>query len=157
MSVQRLIVTGSRDYPATPEGWAYLRKVLMAYASKGVILVHGGARGADSMAGYIWQSWGLPVEVYKADWDKYGKSAGYKRNETMVAQGADVLLAFYLVDNDPTKVHNVGTGHCVNIATQWGVETVKHYFDVSTDNTEVDSTEVSLTTDSANLVDASAF
>ena len=138
MTVQRVLITGSRKFPGTQEGWAHLRAALKPYARKDVILIHGGASGADSMAGYIWSQWGLPVEVHKADWIKYGKSAGYKRNELMVAHGADVCVAFFVTDPNFTSLEtgkpiplNVGTGHCVNIATQWGIDVVRHTFTVT--------------------------
>lgn len=46
-------------------------------------VVSGTARGAD-LAGEAWAEMeGLPVERFPADWDKEGKSAGFKRNRKM--------------------------------------------------------------------------
>jgi hypothetical protein len=37
---------------------------------------------------------GWVVEKHPAEWDKFGKSAGFKRNQLMVTLGADACLAF---------------------------------------------------------------
>jgi hypothetical protein len=58
-------------------------------------IIHGGAKGADAMAHEFAKWAGIPVEVYKADWDKHGRSAGPKRNEKMLTEGnPDLVLAF---------------------------------------------------------------
>lgn len=58
------------------------------------IIVVGGARGVDKEA----EKWalhrGMQVEVYEAEWDKYGRTAGFKRNSAMVAV-ADRGIAFW--------------------------------------------------------------
>lgn len=48
-------------------------------------VVHGGARGADSLAGMLAAKRGLPVIVVNANWDYYGRQqAGPIRNEWML-------------------------------------------------------------------------
>ena len=46
-------------------------------------IVHGDAAGADSLAGSIAQEMGLTVHAVPADWKRYPKQAGFKRNELM--------------------------------------------------------------------------
>lgn len=48
-----------------------------------IVIVSGGAKGADSLAERYAKERGLELKVFPADWDKYGKSAGYRRNEQM--------------------------------------------------------------------------
>ena len=55
-------------------------------------VVHGGAKGADWLAGQVAKSLGLEVRVYKADWSTHGKAAGAFRNEEM-AKVADFCIA----------------------------------------------------------------
>lgn len=57
-------------------------------------IVSGGARGVDQIGESIGHFLEIPVTIFKADWDKYGKSAGYIRNVQM-AQYADALLAVW--------------------------------------------------------------
>lgn len=48
-----------------------------------VVIVSGGAEGADSLAERYAKERGLPVRIFNAEWEKYGKAAGYKRNSAM--------------------------------------------------------------------------
>jgi hypothetical protein len=58
------------------------------------VLIHGGAKGADTLA----DQWGrqnkLIVYEFKADWEGLGKSAGIIRNVDMLNQYPDVVIAF---------------------------------------------------------------
>lgn len=87
-----------------------------------VTLVHGGAAGADTMAGEIWLSGKLPVEVHKAEWRAHGvynPHAGVGRNQKMVSLGADLCLAF---------IHNNSRGatDCAARAEKAGIP-VRYY------------------------------
>ena len=79
-----LLVVGSRtvtDYDFVKE------KIDQATApyrnSHEILIVSGGADGADSLAERYARENGLSMKVMKADWGKYGKRAGYIRNEQM--------------------------------------------------------------------------
>lgn len=48
-----------------------------------VVIVSGGAAGADSMAERYAKEKGLPIKIFPAEWDKYGRKAGYIRNRQM--------------------------------------------------------------------------
>ena len=50
-----------------------------------------------------------------ADWNKHGKSAGYRRNEEM-AKVADACICFW---DGVSK----GTMHMINLAKEYGLET----------------------------------
>lgn len=85
----RLIVCGSRSCNDRRLVWDTLDAL-----PRPRVVVHGGAAGADALAGLWAQDRGIPVEVHKADWAKHGKSAGPKRNEHMASLGADLAVAF---------------------------------------------------------------
>ena len=57
-------------------------------------IVCGEALGADSLGKFYAQRKGYNVRSYPADWNKYGKSAGIRRNKQM-AEVADALVAFW--------------------------------------------------------------
>jgi hypothetical protein len=62
------------------------------------VLIHGNARGADSMAdSWAWRR-GVPREPYKVtqgEWDELGKKAGPLRNQRMLDEcKPDLVVAF---------------------------------------------------------------
>ena len=88
-------MTGSRT-------WHDVRTIEQALASildrhpEGVVLVHGACpRGADAIAAaYATRTPGYQVEAHPADWRRYGRAAGHRRNAEMIAMGADGCAAF---------------------------------------------------------------
>lgn len=62
---------------------------------KNLIVIHGAADGADSLSDRWARERQVEIEVYPADWKKYGRSAGYIRNSQMLKEGKpDLILAF---------------------------------------------------------------
>ena len=57
-------------------------------------IVSGGARGADSLGERYAKDRGYKLKIFPADWNKFGKRAGYLRNIQM-AEYADALIAFW--------------------------------------------------------------
>jgi hypothetical protein len=91
----RLLVTGSRTWHDIPAiEWALA--VILDRHPEGVLLVHGACFcGADAIAAaYAARSPGYQVEAHPADWRRYGRAAGYRRNAEMIALGADGCAAF---------------------------------------------------------------
>lgn len=67
---------------------------------KGDTLVSGGCpKGGDRFAEKFAEHMKIPIKIHPAEWDKYGKSAGFKRNG-LIAQDADILIA--IVSDDRT-------------------------------------------------------
>lgn len=120
----RLAIVGSRDLPCVEkdEKLKYrltnpfaLQKILLAipqilHPSTISMIVSGGARGADTVAEYIADSMRIIPEVYGADWDKYGKSAGPKRN-VLIERYSDICFA---IINKPLS-NSKGTSHTVSL------------------------------------------
>ena len=90
----RLLVTGSRTWDKEDLMRRLLVKVYNQVKDRDPILVHGTAPGADEMASAIWLDLGGAVEPHPADWDKWGKAAGFIRNQQMVDLGANLCIAF---------------------------------------------------------------
>lgn len=89
----RLMVTGSRTWSDTDAIVAELQFVAKKY--KNVVLVSGHAEGADEIAEEVAVGMGWVVETYVPNWKEDGRSAGYKRNSTMLDTGVDAVLAFH--------------------------------------------------------------
>jgi hypothetical protein len=74
----------------------------MSYAScpPSTVIIHGGARGADRIAGEVAMALGFVIRVYPADWVIHGKAAGPIRNSEMLRkehyleEPIDLCLAF---------------------------------------------------------------
>jgi hypothetical protein len=87
----RLLVCGGRDFADIGR----LDHVLSAYYGHIVLLIHGGARGADNLAGAWAMARKIPVRVYPVNWKKYGRSAGPIRNQQMLEDARpDLVIAF---------------------------------------------------------------
>ena len=81
----RVLVFGGRDYG---DRQRVFRALDALHAKHGVSLViHGGARGADSLGGQWAQERWVPVKVFMADWSTHGKRAGPLRNQQMLDEG----------------------------------------------------------------------
>ena len=105
----RVIIAGSRDDIIYSD-------IVEAIKESGFdisVVISGDARGADRFGERYAKENGIEVEKYPADWDKYGKSAGYIRNSQM-ADIADALIAVW---NGTSK----GTEHMINIARKKGL------------------------------------
>lgn len=58
------------------------------------IIISGGAKGADYLAFRFAEERRIEMRVYPAEWDRFGKSAGFIRNQTIV-DNCDMVLAFW--------------------------------------------------------------
>jgi hypothetical protein len=75
------LVAGSRtftDYSLL----SYKLDALLANQTD-ITIVSGGARGADALAKRYAKEHNFAYIEFPADWNKFGKSAGYRRNEQM--------------------------------------------------------------------------
>lgn len=115
----RVLVTGSRNWT----DWITVRNALgevFMGAQGPVTVIHGGARGADTIAASIARRWGAEVEEHRAHWRTagvYNPGAGLARNQEMVNLGADICLAFI-------KNNSKGATHCATMAQEAGIVTL---------------------------------
>ena len=92
----RLLVSGGRKYMDYDK---ILSALVELGGKEGIeVLIHGAARGADSLAKKAAKVLGipnLPFPVTDEDWRLYGKFAGPMRNQKMLDEGhPDFLIAF---------------------------------------------------------------
>lgn len=57
-------------------------------------LISGSTEGVDLLAEKFSNEHTMPIKVFKPDWDKYGKSAEFKRNQQIV-DACDMVLVFW--------------------------------------------------------------
>lgn len=90
-------VAGPRDYTNKEFIDKMLEETLSDILAKEVLPIHiveGGAYGVDSLAKLYALQNELPYTEVKADWDKYGRSAGPRRNQKM-AEMSDYCVVFF--------------------------------------------------------------
>lgn len=88
----KVVVAGGRDFTDYELLCRKLNHLLSNQTD--VKIVCGEARGADSLGKRYANEYGYEVLSFPADWDRYGKSAGIRRNKEM-AEVADALVAFW--------------------------------------------------------------
>lgn len=119
----RILVTGSRDLTDTDLVHDALSEAFERYDGD-VVVIHGGARGADRMAGAwarLMKRYGVKEAVFNADWRTNGRAAGPIRNQQMIDSKPDVVLAFYM-----EGAGNVGTSDCVKRARLAGLRVIEY-------------------------------
>lgn len=108
-----VIVTGSRDWADEDGIWAALSRAVLDFHV--THLVHGGAKGADRIAGEWAQRASVHVQVYRADWEQFGKGAGTLRNLQMLEAHPDAMVVGF-----PLPASK-GTVHCLLAARKLGM------------------------------------
>lgn len=109
----RVIIAGGRDFNDYPLLKETMDKLLVNITDEITVLC-GQAKGADTLGEQYAKENGYTVSYYPADWEQYGKRAGYLRNEQM-AQNSDALVAFW---NGKSR----GTKHMIGLAIQYGLK-----------------------------------
>lgn len=101
--MKKVAVIGSRGFTDYS-----LLKTELDRVTAPFIIVSGGAKGADSLAEKYADEMGYTKLIFPAEWEKYGRSAGFKRNR-LIIESSDIVLAFW---DGVSK----GTKHSINIA-----------------------------------------
>lgn len=102
-----IAIVGSRSFSDYNIAKSYLDKKLKDINISKII--SGGAIGADTIANAYAKERNINFQEYPADWDKYGKSAGIRRNLVM-SDVCNVLIAFW--DGESR-----GTEHMINVCS----------------------------------------
>ena len=95
MNTLKIMIAGCREYTNYEEAAAYLDEQILPYiAGRTVTVLSGACRGADLLGERYAREHGWAIEQFPADWNRYGKSAGIRRNQTMI-DAADVVVCFW--------------------------------------------------------------
>jgi hypothetical protein len=96
----KIIIAGGRYFSDYDRLYKSCSKILEKILD--IEIVSGTAKGADMLGERFSKDNGYKLKQFPADWDKFGKSAGYRRNAEM-AKYADALIAFWDGNSRGTK------------------------------------------------------
>ena len=100
---KRIVIAGCRDYTNYKEAKEYIDACISQIRKNNeIIIISGGAKGADALGEQYAKENNFKIERYPADWEKYGLSAGPKRNEQM-AKICDFVICFWDGQSRGTK------------------------------------------------------
>jgi hypothetical protein len=106
----RIIIAGGREFNDKTLMCESINTLIEPMDISTIEFVSGKARGADTLGEQLGRANGIPIAEFPANWDKYGKSAGYRRNAEMAAYSTH-LIAFW-------DGKSVGTKHMIDLATK---------------------------------------
>ena len=119
--MKKLTIAGSRTF----SDYTYLEKSVDEFIEKhfpneDITIISGCARGADRLDEEYAKSRGYDIDSHPAQWDVYGKCAGFRRNEEMV-EIADGAVLFW-------DGHSHGTKHDIELCTRKEIPFEVKYF-----------------------------
>lgn len=120
----RVLVSGSRTWTDEDlvhhemhKAWlAFTPKKGIVSADQMVLVVGDCPTGADRMAHEYAVESGWGIEQHVADWNRWHRAAGPKRNQEMVSRGADIGLFFI-------RAGSKGASGCLKLAELAGMRT----------------------------------
>ena len=126
MNEIKIIIAGSRtynDYSTVSNIVDHILRTKLykkGYKPSDIEIVCGMANGADTLGEHYANSNGFAIHYFPAEWDKYGKSAGYIRNKQMAEyasyrKGYGALIAFW-------DGNSKGTKHMIDLAKEYGMK-----------------------------------
>lgn len=96
----KVLITGDRNYTRQSTVDMILDGLFARYGED-LYIIHGGAKGADSLAKrWVDAKWMTRrfdhTWICDAEWEKYGRAAGPIRNHLMLDEGEpDIVVAFH--------------------------------------------------------------
>lgn len=103
----KLAIIGSRDF----SDYLCLKQALEPYKTKLTLVVSGGARGADKLGEQWAVENNIKTLIFLPDWDKFGKRAGFIRNEDII-KNCDCCIAFW-------DGQSKGTSHSISLCEKY--------------------------------------
>ena len=120
---KRIIIAGGRDFDDFEKLCYEFSKHVGVVGFQNIEIISGLARGADMLGVKFANDYGVELKKFPAQWDLYGKSAGYIRNEEMAKYASEygngsngMLIAFW---DGKSK----GTKHMIDLAVKYNLRT----------------------------------
>lgn len=89
----KVLVCGGRNYDGVKEVFGELDALQKEHGP--LTVIQGGAPGADKLArDWCYKQRKVTMIHVPADWDQHGKAAGPIRNEKMIEEEPDLVIAF---------------------------------------------------------------
>jgi hypothetical protein len=106
-----IAIVGSREF----SDYSFLKEKMESICDSTTVtrIISGGAKGADSLAAAWANEKGLALLELRPDWQKHGKSAGFRRNSQIIEK-ADMCVAFW-------DGVSRGTAHSISLAKAKGI------------------------------------
>lgn len=98
----KLAIIGSRSFEDYGFAAAHIQQFIAQEKEILTHIVSGGAKGADQFGARFAEQNKVELLLFKPDWKRYGKRAGFIRNTDIVAH-ADCILAFWDGQSKGTK------------------------------------------------------
>lgn len=113
--MHKIIIAGSRDFQFCDVMDFYVQAVIKNLKEDTIEIVSGTARGADKLGEQFSAHYDYQLKRMPANWNEYGKSAGYRRNKEM-AEYANVAILFWDGESKGTR-HMIDLAESHNLAT----------------------------------------
>lgn len=110
----KLIIAGSRDFNDYKLLESEVHKFLSGKEIGETEIVSGTARGADQLGEKLAKEYNLKLTKMPANWNEYGKSAGYRRNAEMAKYSNGCIVFWDGVSR--------GTKHMIDLAEREKLE-----------------------------------
>lgn len=115
----RVIIAGGGTFDSLD----YMNKCL-GYLKKDIdVVISGRGWGADKLAETFASQNGIDLELFPANWGKYGEDAGYVRwDKVFSAQGVDKVILFWNGKSEGTKTLKI-------LAKEYGIPCEIFYYE----------------------------
>ena len=109
----KVIIAGGRDFSNYELLKTKLDKIL-SNINQPIQIVSGTANGADTLGERYAKERNYQIKQFPANWNTYGKRAGYLRNEQM-AKYADACVCFW-------DYQSKGTKHMIELSKEYNLK-----------------------------------
>lgn len=93
--MHKVLMFGDRNWSNFEVIERQMTKLVDTHGTKNLLVISGGAPGADTMCEITAREWDVHVAVVKALWDTRHRSAGPQRNEIMRLMEPDEGIGFH--------------------------------------------------------------